>query len=84
MTRQYDRERRSWRTRLHDLLRRFNALALAVLVLAMLLAPSVAQAQTTVRCRLPAVPMFYHVERRGVPITVGICRVPRYIRGVLP
>ncbi len=49
MQRQYDRERRDWRCRLHRLVRRFNAL-LAAAVLALVLAlvlPSVANAAPT-------------------------------------
>ncbi len=68
MTAYLDRERRAERGRLHRLMRRFNAWLFALLLLALLLAPSVAeaqatvqaqtvQAQTTVRCRWPWQPM---------------------------
>jgi len=48
-------------------------------LLATLLAPQVAQAQTTVRCRYPAQPGFYRANGR----TVAVCYVYRP-RGVLP
>lgn len=56
MTRYYDRDRRDWRARLHAFRRRLNALLCALLLLAVLLAPSVAQAGT-VRCRWPWQPV---------------------------
>jgi hypothetical protein len=78
-------QRLTWRTRCRRWRRQINAL-LACAALIVLLAPAVpAQAQTTIRCTRPAVPMFYHVTRpNGEKITVGVCRTPRYIRGVLP
>ncbi len=82
MTRQYDRERRDWREHLHNLVRRWRALMLALLLLAVLLAPSQAEAGTVV-CRRGTEPGFY----RGGGRTVAVCYVYRGPRGagkVLP
>lgn len=72
------RVRRDWRCHLHNLVRRWRALMLALLLLALLLAPSVAEAQATVRCRRGTEPGFY----RGGGRTVAVCYVYRGPRGV--
>lgn len=81
MTAYFDRERRDWREHLHNLVRRWRALMLALLVLALLLAPNVAEAGTVV-CRNGTEPGFY----RGGGRTVAVCYVYRGPRGarVLP
>ncbi len=73
MTRFYDRERRDWREHLHNLVRHWRALMLAALLLALLLAPGVAEAGTVVCRRRGTEPGFY----RGGGRTVAVCYVYR-------